>query len=70
MRKPYPKGGSALKLSDDLKDARNRIELAINEENRRADARVSNSGRNYGLEARLRAEKEGEKGAEAHSGRS
>jgi hypothetical protein len=43
-----------LKLSDDLKDARNAIERAINEENRRADGRVQNSGRNYGLEARLR----------------
>ena len=42
-----------MKLSDDLKAARNRIELAINEENHRADARVTNAGRNYGLEARL-----------------
>lgn len=45
-----------MKLSDDLKRARGQIELAINEENRRADARVQGAGRNYGLEARLRAE--------------
>ena len=45
-----------MKLSDDLKEARNAIERAINEANRAADARVSNAGRNYGLEARLRGE--------------
>jgi hypothetical protein len=44
-----------LKLSDDLKEARRKIEIAINEENHRADARVTNAGRNYGLEARIRA---------------
>ena len=42
-----------MKLSDDLKDARDAIHAAINEENRRADGRVRGSGRNYGLEARL-----------------
>jgi hypothetical protein len=45
-----------LKLSDDLRDARNAIEKAMNEEGLRADARVMNAGRNYGLEARLRGE--------------
>ena len=45
-----------MKLSDDLKRARNDIERAMNEENRRADARVTNAGVSYGLQARLRGE--------------
>lgn len=45
-----------MKLSDELKDARNAIEAAMNEANRVADARCIGAGRNYGLEARLRGE--------------
>jgi len=44
-----------LKLSDDLKEARAKVEVAISEADRRADARVSGSGRSYGVDARFRA---------------
>ena len=36
--------------------ARDAINLAIHEENKRADARVTGAGRSYGVEARLRGE--------------